>query len=149
VTVGIDRLGQAVSPKDLREQSQISPRALRLLKESSENLPCGIELATVALLHSSEPKGEDILSYVTNQSQKAVKLAKDAVHSAKNTTQRSSATVTAAQDVATTTTDDANQKAQVQQAAKAAQSDLANTEQTLSVIDAVLSDAANCKKLNQ
>jgi len=106
-----------------------------------------IELATVDLLHKSEPQGRDILSYATAQSQAAVKVARDAVASAKSTTQKSSATVRAAQDVGITTTDDPGQKAQVQQTARAAQSDLANTEQKLSVIEAVLSNAANCKKL--
>lgn len=107
-----------------------------------------IEQATSRLLHN-EAQGKDILSFATNQAQTAVKAARDAVQSAKTTTQKSTATVKASTDVATATTDDPSQKAQIQQTAKAAQSDLANTEQKLSIIDAVLADAANCKKLTE
>jgi hypothetical protein len=107
-----------------------------------------IELATSRLLHN-EPEGKDILSFATDHAQTAVKAAKDAVESAKTTTQKSTATVKAAADVSTSTTDDMSQKAQIAQTASTAQSELANTDQKLSVIDAVLSDAANCKKLGQ
>lgn len=106
-----------------------------------------VEIATISLLHASEPQGQDLVDYVNSQTQKATSAAQGSLQSAKKTTDTNATTAAGATKVAAASTPDPATQSQVQESNTATQANLANTSQQLSIVSKILSDAGDCKQL--